>query len=468
MDKLAGPIFNQKFVVKKLQSGETVLLSENKNFILSSPEYVALTPLLNGVNTPDQLVDILSPSFAPERIYYALIRLQSLGLTQYSLKNNTQRPATGALICTALKRENSPRHIHIYSALVHQTLASRLRSKIILPPIKVSGWSENDNEAKIRCTAEAEERGALISPVGKKSVRSSLKAIKGLAFSPNHLARSFSFGLNNYDLKTEYKIGEEKSSPVNIEPYQSDVEIDWVAAHSVTKDQEVWIPSSFCYFAPETPEDQKYSLANSTGCAAGNTIDEAVVRGFLELIERDAIRHWSHCRTNKPPIAPHSIVDNFYQASARALEQAHRTLLVFNLDHYLGVNVIAAASWRKSDFSKLKMGFGASFNSCSALQRAIGELNQTVYGNDEKHSICATPSWLVEASISKNHPFFCSEGQSKAKLKGPINMRFCVELLGEYNKELIILDQSLPDSQYKVVRTIIPNLSSQGNNNLKN
>jgi YcaO cyclodehydratase, ATP-ad Mg2+-binding len=30
--------------------------------------------------------------------------------------------------------------------------------------------------------------------------------------------------------------------------------------------------------------------ADSNGCAAGNTVAEAIVQGFLELIERDGIR----------------------------------------------------------------------------------------------------------------------------------------------------------------------------------
>ena len=43
-------------------------------------------------------------------------------------------------------------------------------------------------------------------------------------------------------------------------------------------------------------------LADSNGCAAGNTREEAIVQGFLELVERDAYAIWWYNRLRRPAV----------------------------------------------------------------------------------------------------------------------------------------------------------------------
>ena len=38
------------------------------------------------------------------------------------------------------------------------------------------------------------------------------------------------------------------------------------------------------------------------GCAAGNTLEEAIVQGFLELVERDAYAIWWYNRLQRPEL----------------------------------------------------------------------------------------------------------------------------------------------------------------------
>ena len=44
------------------------------------------------------------------------------------------------------------------------------------------------------------------------------------------------------------------------------------------------------------------SHADSNGCAAGNTLEEAIVQGFLELVERDAYAIWWYNRLQRPEL----------------------------------------------------------------------------------------------------------------------------------------------------------------------
>ena len=59
--------------------------------------------------------------------------------------------------------------------------------------------------------------------------------------------------------------------------------IDWTGAWSLTCRREVLLPAAYCYFSFPIAESARYCYADSNGCAAGNTREEAILTGFLEL-----------------------------------------------------------------------------------------------------------------------------------------------------------------------------------------
>ena len=42
-----------------------------------------------------------------------------------------------------------------------------------------------------------------------------------------------------------------------------------------------------------------YCRADTNGHASGNTLEEAILQGFLELVERDALAIWWYNQTNR-------------------------------------------------------------------------------------------------------------------------------------------------------------------------
>ena len=56
--------------------------------------------------------------------------------------------------------------------------------------------------------------------------------------------------------------------------------------------------------------------ADSNGCAAGNTIEEAIVQGFLELVERDSYAIWWYNRLQRAELDL-SACDNSYVRDLR-------------------------------------------------------------------------------------------------------------------------------------------------------
>lgn len=452
--KPAGLRFKPHFAVKTLDTGGIALLSDGESYVLSGLEYTALEPLLDGSHDADALVDRLSEAFAPERIYYALSRLQKRGLLSES---GDQQPSVGAdeESHIELRKQPSPPHVHVYTALVHQSLDSRLKSHVILPPITVSGWDETDTEARARCLAEAAERTAGLNAGTATVKRARLADLSGRAISPDELML-FS------DRQYRDNDHEGASDPRILKPYEPDVEIDWVAARSITKDQEVWLPSAYCYYAARHADDQAYSLADSSGCAAGRTLDDAIVRGFLELVERDAVAIWWYNRVRRPLFDISSAHDPFFAATQDALHERGRTLFVFDLTHDLGIPVAAAVSWRRSDLSGLRIGLGAGFENHSALRQSIGELNQLVFANREAVSDPEIPEFLRQAA-DEEYAVIQAHADQPAQLSDTtVSVSYCADLLRRHGLELIALDQTLPDVQMHVARVVVPALRHTG------
>ena len=55
-------------------------------------------------------------------------------------------------------------------------------------------------------------------------------------------------------------------------------------------------------FLPQRRPGTTRRIADSNGCAAGNTLEEAIVQGFLELVERDSYAIWWYNRVQRPEV----------------------------------------------------------------------------------------------------------------------------------------------------------------------
>ncbi|MXY35108.1 MAG: TOMM precursor leader peptide-binding protein, partial [Boseongicola sp. SB0664_bin_43] len=109
-----------------------------------------------------------------------------------------------------------------------------------------------------------------------------------------------------------------KGHPYNIVPprLDPDAEIDWTPVWSFTQRRHRLLPTSILYsMAPEQrgPMDL---IADSNGCAAGNTLEEAILQGFHELAERDAFAIWWYNRLQVPAVDLGSFGDAFLAAAS--------------------------------------------------------------------------------------------------------------------------------------------------------
>jgi oxazoline/thiazoline synthase len=82
-------------------------------------------------------------------------------------------------------------------------------------------------------------------------------------------------------------------------PFDEEKELDWSPLWSLTNQTVRYIPTAYCFYGH--PESRYfYCSTDANGCAAGNTLEEAILQGFLELVERDATAIWWYNAIRRP------------------------------------------------------------------------------------------------------------------------------------------------------------------------
>ena len=244
--------------------------------------------------------------------------------------------------------------------------------------------------------------------------------------------------------------------------------MEWSPAWSLRDQCFRYLPTSLMYFFYGS--DRPGYQADSNGCAAGNTREEAIVQGFLELVERDSYAIWWYNRVQREEVDLARFNDSYVHDLRSQLADSGRRLWVLDITSDLGVpTYVAMTHWMQNGHENIEFGSGAHFDSRIALLRALTELNQFLSiglmggGSGEKPSLDGTtPLRLLD------NPFLVPSGrgavppETGAKF-GPLeNTRHqaeaCVEIARRAGLDFLVLDQTRADVEVPVVRVIVPGL----------
>ncbi len=108
-------------------------------------------------------------------------------------------------------------------------------------------------------------------------------------------------------------------------------------------------------------------MADSNGCAAGNTLEEAIVQGFLELVERDAYATWWYNRMQRAEVDLSQFDDSYVRDLKTQLAETGRRLWVLDVTSDLGIpTYVAILHWMKAE-GEYRVRSGAHFDSPNRL-----------------------------------------------------------------------------------------------------
>src|SRR5262245_52069417 len=253
------------------------------------------------------------------------------------------------------------------------------------------------------------------------------------------------------------------STPAAFDP---SARIEWSPVWSLRDARFKYLPTGLLYFFYRGPGQIN---ADSNGCAAGNTCEEAIVQGFLELIERDAYAIWWYNRLQRAHVDLDHFNDSYVRDLQAQLADTGRRLWVLDVTSDLGIpTFVAILHWTQNGQENIEFGSGAHFDSRIAVLRTLTELNQFLSiglmggGTGEKSSLDGTTPLRL-----RDHPYLTPS--DKPAVKPVFGAKFggldtreqvmaCVRLAERAGLDVLVLDQTRPDIDVPVVRVIVPGL----------
>jgi bacteriocin biosynthesis cyclodehydratase domain-containing protein len=247
------------------------------------------------------------------------------------------------------------------------------------------------------------------------------------------------------------------------EPIDPTARIEWSPAWSLRDQRFRYFPTGLMYFF------YRDFHTDSNGCAAGNTLQEAIVQGFLELVERDAYAIWWYNRSQRSEVDLSKFDDSYIRDIKTQFTDAGRKLWVLDVTNDLGVpTYVAIMHWIKDGQENIEFGSGAHFDRRIALLRSLTELSQFLSiglmggGSGDKSSLDGiTPLRLENYPflIPASHPVVAPELGINVPLDSAREqVEACVEIARRAGHDFLVLDQTRPDVEVSVARVIVPGL----------
>lgn len=339
------------------------------------------------------------------------------------------------------------------------------------------GKGTTDLDARVSAICESLERYSGQLQGDELRVRSTMLELADAAVHPNEvlLYDQRQFGTTDASTPMFQQVDD---------PFDESAEVDWTPLWSLTQRRARYLPTSMLYFdcSPEcevpAPAGARMATADSNGNAAGSCLEDAIVQGFLELVERDAVALWWYNRSSVAGVDLASCGDDWVRSQIRVHRDLQREMWVLDLTADLGIPVMAALSRRVDDGREdITFGFGAHLDPQIAVRRAVTELAQMLPGVvgrqtgdlDFRVDDPEADSWYRYATLA-NQPYLRADPALAGRRLADFDYRpttdfaedvtALVDLAAAHGLEVLVLDQTRPDIALSVVKVVVPGLRS--------
>ncbi|MBN2109770.1 MAG: YcaO-related McrA-glycine thioamidation protein [Methanosarcinaceae archaeon] len=163
------------------------------------------------------------------------------------------------------------------------------------------------------------------------------------------------------------------------EPYSPDSLVEWILGWDLLKKEEVAVPANAVYHPYDAPgQTIKLFRTNTNGLAAGNVMEEAILHGLLEVIERDALSTAEFNRNPEKEIILTEEDGENYELLRRFTDN-DVDIRLWLLPHDTEIATVVAATddIRLKDPALLVMGAGSHLKPEIAIMRALTEAAQS-------------------------------------------------------------------------------------------
>ena len=377
-------------------------------------------------------------------------------------------PVTG--VVTALTRSTSSDSVlHVYTAGTNPVYLDRdltgLRAGLRRSS---SGKGFTDAQARASALAEALERHSASAHGDEPHVRSTLFGMRDRGPIDPRDVMLFS------DAQYAARTGPTRQTAVQDwvpDPIAEETEYDWSPVWSLTEQRVRYLPTALIYLGHRTPGLGFHCYADSNGCAAGNTREEALLQGLCELVERDAAGIWWYNRVSRPAIDIDDFEGRDWDVIRAFYRRERREVWLLDLTNDVRVpTVIAVSRFADRGEEQILAGLGTHLDVGIAAMRAVSEMNQMFSALDLlRRGTGVNPalaSWLSDATVA-NQPYLAPapgalrrrrdfDDRSGADIVDDVHaIRRAIEARG---MTVLACDQTRADIGLPVVKAIVPGM----------
>jgi len=361
-------------------------------------------------------------------------------------------PLTGLVDRVTPSREETHDLLHVYTAA--HARAGRRRS---------AGRGITSIQARAGALCEALERYSGFFRGTEHRIAASWRQLGGEAVHPNACLR---ISERQFAGREEWN---RRDLPYHWlpEPFDEERPIDWTPAWSLTAHGFKWLPAAYCFYDYPWPDEHRFCRADSNGCAAGSCREEAILQGFFEIVERDAVALWWYNRAPRPGVRLDGFRQPYFTALREWLARLGRDIQVLDVTTDLGIPAFVAISRpisretpsRPGDFI---LGAGAHLDPALAIARALTEVTQFLPGflaGQGRRLLSDDPgaaAYLLPAPDLAPRGAGDYAALSRPDLKEEIEL--CVERARVCGLEVLIVDQTREDVGLPVVRVVVPGM----------
>jgi ribosomal protein S12 methylthiotransferase accessory factor len=325
--------------------------------------------------------------------------------------------------------------------------------------------------AEVSALCEAIERHSGTFRGDEECVRGSLRSLGKRAIHPNTCQL---YHERQYLSRDAWNAAHAKFQFV-CERFDEHAVIDWTPVWSLSERRHRLLPTRFLFYNAPAGTAPRCVVPDSNGNAAGSSLEDAVLQGLLELVERDAVALWWYNRTMAPAVDLDAFGDPWTEELREVYQRLGREVWALDLTSDLHIPVMVAVS-RRVDRppEEIMFGFGAHLDPRVALRRALTELNQLMpavvepapdgqYGYDDPTVV----NWWRHATVA-NQPYLLPDPEQRPSRPADYGYLPRQDLLEditaiqarveELGMELLVLNQTRPDIGLPVAKVIVPGM----------
>lgn len=230
--------------------------------------------------------------------------------------------------------------------------------------------------------------------------------------------------------------------------------LKWTRAYNLTRDEEVLIP--FDWF---------YAINEFNGSSAGNCLEETILQGICEVVERHVCSLVSRNSLQTPAIDLSSITDALVLELIRKYEKAGIKLHVNDFSLNTGLPTVGVLAYDPSTFSdnsEIVWTAGTTSSPQKAISRALTEVAQL--GGDFNTSSNYVASGLPKFKSLSEAAFVTHPGKTVPITMLPdlsddnikVEVKNSVAALSRIGMDVIVVDVTHPELRVPAFYTIIP------------